>query len=106
MQDSKYECKDVVELLSEYIDGECSSKDRDLIEAHLADCPNCITFVNTFRKSISMAKNLLYIDIPEDLRERLHKALDEKASPRRSTRPTTPPPFVGPEKGMEDEDRI
>ena len=106
MQDGTYECKDVVKLLSEYIDGECSSKDKALIEAHLANCPNCITFVNTFRKSISMAKNLFYADIPGDLRERLHRALDEKAPPKGSSRPTTPPPFVEPEKGMEDEDRI
>ena len=106
MQDSTYECKDVVKMLSEYIDGECSSEERALIDAHLADCPNCITFVNTFRKSISMAKDLLYVDIPEDLRERLHKVLDDKAAPRRETRPATPPPFIEPEERTEDEDRI
>jgi anti-sigma factor RsiW len=106
MPDKPYECKDVVKLLSDYIDGECSSEDRALIDVHLADCPECITFVNTFRKSISMAKNMLYVDIPNDLRTRLHKALDEKATPRRADSPATPPPFVEPDERAEDEDRI
>ena len=106
MHDGKYSCKDVVDLLSDYIDGECPTEDRALIEGHLADCPECITFVNTFRKSISMAKNLTYPDIPDDLRTRLHRVLDEKVKGRRVTRPAPPPPFVEPEKEIEGEDRI
>jgi anti-sigma factor RsiW len=106
MQDAMYSCEDVVKLLSDYIDGECSPEDKALIEAHLADCPDCVAFVNTFRKSISLAKNLMYVDIPEDLRVRLHRALDEKARPRRRTRRTPPPPFAEPGKKLEDEERI
>jgi predicted anti-sigma-YlaC factor YlaD len=101
-----YSCKEVVKLLSDYIDGECSSEDKALIEGHLEDCPNCIAFVNTFRKSISMAKNLTYPDIPNDLRERLHRVLDEKTKPKRVTRSTPPPPFAEPGQEMEGEDRI
>jgi anti-sigma factor (TIGR02949 family) len=106
MHGGKYSCKDVVDLLSDYIDGECSPDDKAMVEDHLADCPGCIAFVNTFRKSISLAKNMSYEDIPNDLLDRLHNVLDQKTRLRKAERPTTPPPFLEPEKKMEGEDRI
>jgi anti-sigma factor RsiW len=106
MQHGTYSCKDLTKMLSGYIDEECSPEDKALIEAHLADCPNCIAFVNTFRKSISLAKDLVYEDIPEDLQARLHKVLSEKAMTRGEARPKTLPPFLEPEKGVEDGERL
>jgi predicted anti-sigma-YlaC factor YlaD len=85
MQHGTYSCKDLTKMLSGYIDEECSPEDKALIEAHLADCPNCIAFVNTFRKSISLAKDLVYEDIPEDLARKL------------------PRPFWNPKKGWRTE---
>ena len=106
MHDEKHGCKQIVKLLSDYIDGECISSDRILIESHLADCPDCIAFVNTFRKSISMAKSLKYVDIPEDLRVRLHRVLEHKIRLEGTPPDLSAPPFTEHDTRMEDEDRL
>ena len=34
-------CQQVVELVSDYLEGALSRKDRRRFEAHLRNCPNC-----------------------------------------------------------------
>ena len=76
MQEEKYGCKEVVDLLSDYVDGECPPDVIASIDAHLSDCANCIAFVNTLRKSLVMSKALGYSDIPKEVRIRLHRVLE------------------------------
>jgi anti-sigma factor RsiW len=102
----KYGCREVVKLLSDYIDGECTSEMDALIEGHLADCPNCIAFVNTLRKSVSMTRALAYEDIPKELNARLHRVLG-----RRIPMEDLPPevrehPFDEPGLTREEEERL
>ncbi len=106
MHEAKYGCKEVVDLLSDYVEGSCSPDAETLIKGHLADCPDCVAFVNTFRKSVVMTKALAYRDIPKDLAERLHRVLE-----RRIPMPDSPPessshPFDRPRRRMEDEDTL
>lgn len=46
-------CLEVFARLSEYIDGELPDGDCAIIEAHIADCPPCVEFVNHLRRSIA-----------------------------------------------------
>jgi anti-sigma factor RsiW len=76
MQEEKYGCQEVVDLLSDYVDGECAPGVAPLIDEHLSDCPNCVAFVNTLRKSMVMSKALGYSDIPKEVRIRLRRVLE------------------------------
>jgi hypothetical protein len=42
-------CKDFKELLSAYADGELTLTQRDFIEEHLADCPDCMAALNSYK---------------------------------------------------------
>jgi lipoprotein signal peptidase len=42
-------CKDFKELLSAYADGELSLTQREFIEEHLINCPNCRAIVNDYK---------------------------------------------------------
>jgi hypothetical protein len=42
-------CKDFKELLSAYADGELPLTQRDFIEEHLADCPDCMAALNSYK---------------------------------------------------------
>ena len=106
MREEKYSCKEVVKLLSDYIDGECSPDVDASIKAHLADCPNCIAFVNTFRKSLVMSKALQYSDIPKDLRKRLHRVLEREVPMEDSSPGMHHHPFDRSGRTAEDEERI
>jgi anti-sigma factor RsiW len=45
-------CRDAVELMSDYIDGVLSRRDRRRLERHLADCPHCSAYLQQLRESI------------------------------------------------------
>jgi RNA polymerase sigma-70 factor (ECF subfamily) len=50
------ECKDLFALLSEYLDLELPPQSCAELERHLADCPPCIEFVNSLRRSIDLCR--------------------------------------------------
>lgn len=54
---SPEECRQVFEMLSEYIDGELPAATCEEIEQHIADCPPCIEFVESLRKSVSVYRS-------------------------------------------------
>ena len=51
------QCRDVFEMLSEYIDGELPVDTCEQIEKHIADCAPCVQFVESLRKSISVFRD-------------------------------------------------
>ena len=106
MHHDMHGCREVVKLLSDYIDGECTPETNTSIKAHLADCPNCIAFVNTLQKSIVMTKALAYEDIPKDLRTRLHRVLERKIPMDGFPPETRPRPFSGFRQTSEEEERL
>lgn len=64
-------CRDIVELLSEYLDGQLDPATAEALEAHLADCQECTAFINTYRGTLRMTRQLREEQLPPALRERL-----------------------------------
>lgn len=56
-------CREVVELLTDYLDGTLSPRDRTRLEGHLALCPPCSTYLAQIRSTISLAGHVA----PDDL---------------------------------------
>lgn len=44
-------CSQVVELVTEYLEGAMSAKDRARFERHLAGCPDCTAYVEQTRRA-------------------------------------------------------
>jgi anti-sigma factor RsiW len=51
-------CLEIFARLSDYLDGELTAADCDAIQAHIRDCPPCIDFVASLRRSIEAAQHL------------------------------------------------
>jgi anti-sigma factor RsiW len=49
---------EVFARLSEFIDGELPEMDCAEIEAHIADCPPCIDFLNSLKKCMVVSQGL------------------------------------------------
>lgn len=64
-------CRDIVDLLGDYLDGDLDPATAEALKAHLADCPECTAFVNTYRGTVRVARQLKEEDLPPPLRERL-----------------------------------
>jgi len=63
-------CRQAVELMSDYLDGALSERDRTRLEAHLIDCPHCSEYLAQMRVTIDALGRAR----PEDLSE---EAVDE-----------------------------
>ena len=73
-------CDEFVELLVDYIGGELPPERARALEIHLELCPPCVSFVNTYRGTVNIARTIQADDIPPELTQRLidflHKEKD------------------------------
>jgi len=56
-------CKQAVELVTDYLEGALSRRDRRRFEAHLRGCPNCAAYLEQIKMTIRLAGTVE----PEDL---------------------------------------
>jgi anti-sigma factor RsiW len=59
-------CKELVELVTEYLEGTLRSADRQRFEDHLKECPHCITYLDQIRQTIRALGRLTEEDMSED----------------------------------------
>jgi len=64
-------CKSLVELVTEYLDGALPEPERARFEAHLAGCDGCTTYLDQIRTTIRVAGALSEEQIPPPAREAL-----------------------------------
>lgn len=72
---SDVECRQIAELLGDYLDGSLPQHTRELIEFHIDGCAPCVAFVNTYRGTVDAAQRLREVRIPAELKQRLLKVL-------------------------------
>jgi anti-sigma factor RsiW len=51
-------CRELVELVTEYLEGALPDDDRRRLEAHLAECPYCEEYIAQMRRTIEMLGHL------------------------------------------------
>ena len=51
-------CKEVVELVSDYLEGVLLPEKRAALEEHLVGCPGCKNYIEQVRLTIGMLRNL------------------------------------------------
>lgn len=69
-------CRDLLDGLSDYLDGEASAELCAQIRRHMAGCSKCRVVVDTLRKTVSIYRQMPDPGLPDDARERLYKVLD------------------------------
>ncbi len=62
-------CQEVVELVSDYLEGALSRSDRRRFERHLSGCPHCSEYLAQMRETIRLAGRLLPQDLTPQMRE-------------------------------------
>jgi len=64
-------CREVVELLSDHLEGALSAAARARVEAHLAACPHCLAYLAQLRATIGALGRLREPRVPRPVLERL-----------------------------------
>jgi anti-sigma factor RsiW len=65
------ECRDLVELVTEYLEGALPHPDRARLEEHLAGCDGCTRYLEQMRITIRLTGMLTEDAIPVEGREEL-----------------------------------
>ena len=68
-------CREIVEFLLDYFNDDLSPEQRVHFEEHLAECPECVAYLFSYRMTVGVTKHALgdIVDttvdaLPEDLR--------------------------------------
>jgi len=64
-------CRDAVELVSDYLDGTLSHRERRRLEKHLAQCVACSAYLDQVRATIAASGAVRHEDLPSDVVEGL-----------------------------------
>jgi anti-sigma factor RsiW len=65
-------CRQVIDKISEYIDGELDPELARELERHLAHCEDCRIVVDTANKTVEIFNHTEPAALPDDVRERLN----------------------------------
>ncbi len=70
-------CRELVQKLIEYLDGDLTPEEAERIRAHLDECPPCECYVQTYRLTIQITRRLPPAPPPETVLERLRRAVQK-----------------------------
>jgi anti-sigma factor RsiW len=66
VSDRALTCHEVIEIITEYLEGALPADDCRRVEEHLAICDGCTTYLEQMRETIRLTGMLTEEQIPED----------------------------------------
>jgi anti-sigma factor RsiW len=72
--DRELACREIVELVTAYLDDALAPADRERFEEHLVFCDGCDTYLEQMRATIQATGQLTPERLPAELEERLLEA--------------------------------
>jgi anti-sigma factor RsiW len=72
--DRELACRDVVELVTAYLEHSLAPEDRERFEEHLVFCDGCSTYLDQMRETITATGRLGPVSLPSELEQRLLEA--------------------------------
>lgn len=67
-------CRELVELVTEYLEGAMSAAGRARFDRHLAECEGCVEYLDQMRRTIAAAGSLTEESIDPHVRDALLEA--------------------------------
>lgn len=74
---------DIRHMLSEYIDGAVTPKEKALVEGHLKSCPECSSALFELKKTIEHVKKIEEVDSPAWMTQKIMAKVREEAEEKR-----------------------
>jgi hypothetical protein len=80
MTETRLTCKDAIALLAEYLETSLGPELVAALERHLHDCRACLAYLNTYKKTRTLAGEVGRVEMPDEMKRRLHRLLLEQLS--------------------------
>jgi anti-sigma factor RsiW len=74
MTTTELTCKELVEMVTDYLEDRLPPADRRRFEQHLVGCEGCVNYLDQMRETIHLAGALSEDSIPAPIRQRLLRA--------------------------------
>jgi hypothetical protein len=71
-------CKSITDLIWRYVGGRLESNLKLEFEKHLRLCPDCVNFLKTYKKTISLARSIRADALPAIVRANVRDFLRQK----------------------------
>lgn len=75
-----FNCEQCVDLLLDYLEGALDEETQTRLDEHLAACPPCVNFMQTYRQSAELTAGLKdrRVDVPAEVQERIKSFLHQE----------------------------
>jgi len=71
-------CRKAIDLLADYLEAALTPARLAELEAHLADCQPCQAYLNTYRRTKTLASRVERVEMPAEMRRRLSEFLTKR----------------------------
>ncbi len=73
-------CRECTQFLDDFLDSNLDPETTRRLEEHLAECPPCVHFLNTYRSCSEMSQNFRdrQVEIPRKLAEKIKDFLKKE----------------------------
>jgi anti-sigma factor RsiW len=75
---SSVACQELVELVTDYLEGRLPRRTRRAVDRHLASCPHCREYLAQMRRTIELTGGLSDEQVPDEVLDALQRAYDEE----------------------------
>jgi anti-sigma factor RsiW len=76
---SEKNCKQLTDLLYDYVNGNLSRNIKRDFQQHLRICPDCVRFLNTYKKTVTVAGTVHAEKIPAKVKDNILEFLRKRA---------------------------
>jgi anti-sigma factor RsiW len=85
-------CRDLVDLLVDFVSGELDPERQAHIREHLQKCPPCVVYLETYQVTIRLTRRLPCDQLPSELEQKLREAVARHGGPGPASQ--SPPPVA------------
>lgn len=71
MSQPEMTCQELVEVITDYLEGKLPPAERTRFEAHLSGCDGCRTYLDQLRQTIRLVGTLSEDAVPDEARNKL-----------------------------------
>jgi len=64
-------CRQISDLVFDYLDEKLTSATKLDFEEHLSVCPDCVSFLNTYKKTVTVTSSVKVKQLPPKVRENI-----------------------------------
>jgi anti-sigma factor RsiW len=73
-------CQQIVDFCFDFLDGSLPEEDQRKFQSHLAACGECVMFFETYRRTPTVSRDALALQMPQGVKQAIRHFLRSRCS--------------------------